>query len=95
MLTLLTNFVLSFKKERASIRICDFMTTERRDCPSRRISSVSQEYDKVYHGRIELDSHADTIVFGKNCAVIHYTGRECNVSPYTDTYESIKSVPIA
>ena len=70
------------------------MTTERRDCPSRRISAVSQEDDKVYHGRIELDSHADTIVFGKNCAVIHYS-RECDVSPYTDAYESIKSVPIA
>ena len=42
-----------------------------------------------------MDSHADTVVFGRNCAVLHFTGRECDVSPYTDTYESIKSVPIA
>jgi hypothetical protein len=25
---------------------------------------------------------------------MHYTGKECDVSPYTDEYESIKSVPI-
>lgn len=82
------------KKERVSVRICDFMTTVRRDSSTRTISAVSHE-DKIYHGRIELDSHADTIVFGKNCTVLHYTGRECDVSPYTDAYESIKSVPIA
>ena len=46
-------------------------------------------------GTIELDSHADTTVFGSNFLVITYTGRECDVSPYTDTYESVKGVPIA
>ena len=44
--------------------------------------------------QIELDSHADTIVCGSNCVILHYTGKECDVSPYTDTYEAIKSVPI-
>ena len=34
-------------------------------------------------------------MFGKNCVVLNYTGREFDVLPYTDTYESIKSVPIA
>jgi hypothetical protein len=43
---------------------------------------------------MELDSHADTIVAGSNCIVMHYTGKECNVSPYTDQYEDIKNVPI-
>ena len=45
-------------------------------------------------GTIELDSHADTTVFGRNFLVISYTGRECDVLPYTDTYESVKGVPI-
>ena len=45
-------------------------------------------------GTIELDSHADTTVFGKNFLILHYTGRECDVLPYTDTYESVKGVPI-
>ena len=48
----------------------------------------------VSHGRIELDSHADTIVLGKNCIVLEYTGRECDVSPYTESYEPITSIPI-
>jgi hypothetical protein len=25
---------------------------------------------------------------------MHYTGKECDVSPYTEAYEAIKSVPI-
>ena len=45
-------------------------------------------------GTVELDSHADTTVFGKNFLILHYTGRECDVMPYSDTYESIKGVPI-
>ena len=43
---------------------------------------------------MELDSHADTTVFGKNFLILHYTGRECDVMPYTDTYEAVKGVPI-
>ena len=34
-------------------------------------------------------------MFGKNSIVLNYTGQECDVLPYTDTYDSIKSVPIA
>jgi hypothetical protein len=26
--------------------------------------------------------------------ILHYTGRECDVSPYTEVYESVKVVPI-
>ena len=50
--------------------------------------------DSVIYDKMELDSHADTVVLGKNCVVLAFTGRECDVSPYTETYESIKGVPI-
>ena len=89
---------IDFNKEREQERrrICDFITTDHRDCPEQKISATSREGPyKGHHGRIELYSHADTIVFGKNCMVLAFTGRECDVSPYTDTYVSIKSVPIA
>ena len=43
---------------------------------------------------MELDSHADKIVCGSNCTVIHFTGKVFDVTPYTDTYETINSVPI-
>ena len=26
--------------------------------------------------------------------IMHYTGKECDISPYTEAYEAIKSVPI-
>ena len=46
------------------------------------------------HGRIELDSHADTVVLGSNCVILHHTGKVCEVSPYTDEYDAITDVPV-
>ena len=46
------------------------------------------------HGRIELDSHADTVVLGSNCVVLHHTGKLCEVSPYMDEYDAITDVPV-
>jgi len=58
---------IDFNEERErERRICDFVTTDCRDCPERKISATSREdQQKIHHGRIELDSHANTIVFGK------------------------------
>ena len=50
--------------------------------------------DKVVHGRSELDSHSDTTVAGANSCLFQYTGKKCDVSPYSDDYEAIKGVPI-
>jgi hypothetical protein len=59
----------------------------------RRLLSVGQHKGIKEHGRVELDLHADTTVAGSNCVVLSFTGRECEVSPYTDAYESVKNVP--
>ena len=93
-LTLIYNLAWSVRKKEWVIHICNFTTTERRDCLSRTISEKSHT-EPVHHGRIELDSHAETVVFGRNSEAIHFTERECYVSPYTDAYEPIKSVKIA
>ena len=45
-------------------------------------------------GNCELDSHADSIVAGSNCIILNYTGKECDVAPYQDNYDTIKNVPI-
>ena len=74
--------------------IADFTTSARRQSSVKSISATKRR-SQVEYGRIELNSHANTIVFGQNCLVLSYTGRECNVSPYTDTYQAIKSIPIA
>ena len=93
-LTLIYDLAWSVRKQERVIHICDFTTTYKRDCSYRTISTNSH-IELVHHERIELNSYADTIVFGRNCVVIHYTERECNVSPYTEAYEPIKSVNIA
>jgi hypothetical protein len=59
---------------------------------TRKLSRVRT--DVIVHNHMELDSHADTAVLGRNCTILNYTGRECDVSPYTDSYEAIKNVPI-
>ena len=61
---------------------------------NRLISRVQNDSLSINYGRTELDTHADTIVLGSNCVVLNYTGRVCDVSPYTDTYKSITDVPI-
>ena len=70
-----------------------------RICSSARRASVSASSSALpvssYHGRCELDTHADTIVAGKNCVVLHYTGKVCDVEPYRDDYESMKNIAIA
>ena len=42
----------------------------------------------------ELDSHVDTTVAGANCVISQYIGKECDISPYRDDYESITNIPI-
>ena len=46
------------------------------------------------HGHIELDTHADMTVLGSNCVVLSYTGKECEVSPYSSEYEAVQNVPV-
>ena len=43
---------------------------------------------------MELYSHADTIFFGYNCIVMHYTVKYCDIATYTYAYNTIKAVPI-
>ena len=58
------------------------------------MARVTTLNDHTSYSRMELDTHADTVVLGKNCVILSHTGRECDVSPYTDFYDAIKGVPI-
>ena len=71
--------------------ISAFTSNRRRKISSLKAKSMPQE---IIYAKSELDSHADTIVAGANCCVMHYTGRECDVSPYRDDYNPICNVPI-
>ena len=73
-------------------RISAFSSINRRVISSTNANKIP--HSKVIHSRIELDSHADSIVAGANCCIMYYTARECDVSPYRDDYSPIKNVPI-
>jgi hypothetical protein len=77
---------------RATQHIAAYISSTRRES-TRSISRTRNDSSIVYN-RLELDSHADTIVLGKNCVILSHTGRECDVSPYTSTYKAITNVPI-
>ena len=78
-------------------RVSRLRTSARRTLASTNVSATSRRSDgtNIVAGRLEMDSHADTIVFGRNFLPLSFTGCECDVSPYTDDYDSIKNIPIA
>ena len=64
----------------------------------RRVVSQARNVNAIQaitYAACEMDSHADTVVCGSNCIVLHYTNRVCDVTPFTDKFEAISSVPIA
>ena len=58
----------------------------------RKVSSQGQGL--VVYSTMDVDSHTDTIFCSSNCIVMDFTGKECDVAPYTDAYKTIKEVPI-
>jgi hypothetical protein len=41
------------------------------------------------YGRMEMDTHADTCLLGINFVILEYSGRVCDVYPYSQDYEAI------
>ena len=64
----------------------------------RKISSTKRTIRKIvgehFHGRCELDSHAGTTIAGKNCKIINYTNRSCDVAPFSGKDTPMKDILI-
>jgi hypothetical protein len=45
-------------------------------------------------GLCKMDMHADTCVAGSNFLMCEFDGTTCEVSPFTDEYQSMTDVPI-
>ena len=73
------------------MNISAFQSSSRRIISSTKTNRI--EKPNIVHSRIELDSHANSIVAGANCCIMHYTARECDVSPFRED-SPIKNVPI-
>ena len=93
-----TNHVLSSSKDtphsQAIRRTCLFRSISRRVSSAMVSAMKKRGQAQIRSGRIELDSHANTIVAGANCIIMEYTGKSCDVSPYRDDYESVTDIPI-
>jgi hypothetical protein len=75
-------------------RISIFKTHNHRSLSSRQISTTSIYANPGFTSTVEVDSHADSFVAGKNCIPMNYTERSCDVQPYSDDYAPVKNVPI-
>jgi hypothetical protein len=53
-----------------------------------------QNYDNVVSETCELDSHADTCVTGANCVAIEETHQTVDMSGFSDSLDTLRSVPI-
>ena len=77
-----------FQRSRRLSRILSSVRRPAASMAKRKPTSLPTE------GRIELDSHADTIVLCANCVILSHTGQSCEVMPYSDTYDAITDVPV-
>ena len=90
LVTTLYAFIVCVQPKRI---LSDITTSERQISQTQRVVSTNKE-DTPFHGRSELDSHADTTVAGKNCVILRYTDRSCDVAPFSNKYMPMKDVPI-
>ena len=79
-------------------RMVSRLTTVRRRVSTMKVSAAKTLTNMCpavpVEARIECDSHADTCVLGRNFVVLGYTGRECDVMPYSENYDAVSAVPI-
>ena len=95
--TLYNNYCchINYSENNNKINISAFKSDKRRVCSTHSSAKdINHTHNTIVHAQTELDSHADSIVAGSNCCVMHYTNRECDVSPYRDDYAPITNVPI-
>ena len=90
-----TNILPSLPQNRCCARLLAAHCTSNRrvaEMFSLRVASVN--FEPVF-ARCEFDTHADTCALGRNFTPLSFTGRVCDVSPYSsEQYESEKNVPI-
>ena len=79
------------KKKKSSARIMRVKTLNRRIS---RIKQPPSSSDGVHDGSIELDSHADAFVAGRNCLLMNYTERVCDAMPCSDECDPKSDMPI-
>ena len=84
------HYILGQTNTNFNCSISAFSSQKRRICSTQCDHNNLSDTHLITYAKTELDSHADSIVAGSNCCIMHYTNRECDVSPYRDDYAPIK-----
>jgi hypothetical protein len=66
--------------------------TSRRVSGTQQTPPLSDDFQGRY--RLELDSRADTVCFGRGWRLDYYTGQEVDVSGFHDTMDTLTNIPI-
>ena len=56
--------------------------------------TISKIVGEPLHVRYKLDSHENATIAGKNCTIINYTDRGCDVTPFSEKCTSMKDILI-
>ena len=57
------------------------------------IVASTENENITYFERMDLDTHANMVVLGRNCHVVNYSGKTAEVHPFSPEYEALQ-VPI-
>ena len=85
------------KKGRTTMAVISGVRRQTECYVRRKVSAtekVPNETTPGHYGKNELDTHADTCCAGKNWRLLEYTGESCQVSPFLNTYETTKDIPV-
>ena len=66
----------------------------RRQIHTARVHREANALNAVFHGKCELDNHADTCCVGKNFIPLYYTGKICDVSPFLQELPSQEGIAV-
>lgn len=84
-----------FELDEAASTISGLTSGPRINAPSNAtVSATAASYNEHVEGQVELDTHADTCMLGKTFAVLEDTGQRCEVTPWSDSYKSIKNIAV-
>jgi hypothetical protein len=85
-----------FTTQNIKRKVCPLhvLSQNRRTIASINIKDSMFKTDEGCRGQCEMDTHADTCVAGGNFMACGFDGTTCEVTPFTDAYESMKDIPI-
>jgi hypothetical protein len=66
---------------------------------NRRVASIGLQANgstvENTQARSEIDNHADTCCFGANFTPLYFTDQVCDVSPFSDAYDSMTNITLS